>query len=500
MQRKPSVSKRLRKLSDSVINAVVQHSSPRGPAPTQKRTRKISVDEISKPTPHPAYTLDGWLTADERDRPPPRPKRPSVDQRPPVVLNPKAREIEQEGFRALNTAKRPERPREDELPYGAKGSVPIQMVQGGHAIQMVQGGHGLASTPSRDRLASKEDRVPFPPTPQSATASAYPKKKPSPTESETRPGRAKKSELDTKYRFPPEPKPAVFSPFAPMGRDIPGRSATRATVDKAQVEPWTPSTTRVGTPASQTETQERAREAKGKGRAEPYTQHKPEVYLAKHEETTVRRQGAIRRTSRASEAALPAQHLRERFGRSDDALVQASSHLALDLKRSQSMSTRRPSRPPPVSPSPSLSFARRPAPRDVPRDVRPRGDFYFSTLSGDSESGETERSEPMLVPPAPVATPRMMSAPDAHRATSIRGEVGRVERAQAKKPSEEPVREERTRHLVGALRQRDWTAVVAPPQMSKNRSGEHSGRRGGDREEMNGPSPKTGARGPLWPR
>ncbi|KAI0373294.1 hypothetical protein BV20DRAFT_1050197 [Pilatotrama ljubarskyi] len=505
MQRKPSVAKRLRKLSDSVINTLAPESTSR-PAATQRRTRKVSVDEISMPAPHPAYSIDGWITKDDvaRERPP-RPARPSVDQRPPVVRDPKAREIEREGFRALNTAKRPQRPREEDLPYGAKGAVPIHL-----AKELL----GEAGTP-------EGSSVPFPTTAQGATASAYPKKKPSQTERqgerEARPSRAQKGELTAQYRFPPEPRPVVFSPFAPTGRDVPGRRTGRAPEEKHPF-PETQSTTRVGTPASLASDTQNRREAKGKGRTEKHEQREPAVCLAEHEATTVRRQGAIRRTSRASEAALPPQHLRDRYGRSDDALVQASTPLGVDLKRSQSMATRRPPGPPPASPSPSLSPNHpRPTPRDIPRDVRPyrRENFTFPTLSGDSEGGETEHSELMLVPPAPVATPRLvakaqanmplryppvprdvqLSAPDPHRATSFRGQVGRVERAQAK-PSGGPAREERTREY-GARRGRGQTVeisihtltdffdaetelpTVAPLMINKkSRAGEQSGRSG----------------------
>ncbi|KAI0743766.1 hypothetical protein C8Q80DRAFT_1325635 [Daedaleopsis nitida] len=98
--------------------------------------RKVSKEEIRYPLLHPTDDMHDLLVESatmsaERDkqrsgahRPPERPPRPSLEERPLVVRDPQLRMEEQKVYRSLNTAKRPERPREEDLPYGAKGSIP----------------------------------------------------------------------------------------------------------------------------------------------------------------------------------------------------------------------------------------------------------------------------------------------------------------------------------------------------------------------------------------
>ncbi|OSC96373.1 hypothetical protein PYCCODRAFT_1472693 [Trametes coccinea BRFM310] len=281
MQQRPSKTyQRIRKLSDSIVNAI----TPTTRYEPHHRTRKISTDDIGKPRPHPAYSMEGWLTKDDREpKAPRRPERPSVDARPPVIRDPTLRERERQVFHAANTAKRPERPREEDLPYGAKGSVPIVDAP------------WLRTEASSSRPAA----VPFPSTP--AAPAKHQKSQPQPAQEDGR--RPRDSEM-ARYRFPQEPARETFSPFATVGRahaDGHG-GAHRATS----------SMSRAGNTSADAV----------HGQSGPATVH---------------RHGAIRRTSRTRDAAL--QQVRQEFGRSEHALVQSPARTHVGLQRSHTIAT-----------------------------------------------------------------------------------------------------------------------------------------------------------------
>ncbi|KAI0637399.1 hypothetical protein C8Q77DRAFT_1097372 [Trametes polyzona] len=363
--------------------------APQKLAEPQSRPR-ISVDDIGEPRLDPAYLLKDLITANDEKRPQ-RPPRPGgAEMRPPVVRDPQERGSEGKTVRAVRIPKRPERPREEDLPYGAKGSVPIQ---------------------------------------------------------------------DAKS---PGPSRAVFSPFAPLGRSTSVRSA-RARMETGAIGGPSLLATRpkrkdgvVTIPPEQA----RPREGKGKERASR-EEVAASVYCAPNEPATVRRQGAIRRSSKAS---LPPMDLRDRLGGSEDTLV-GSPQPHASLHRSQSLATRATPKPMP-SPSPSILFRTpRPEPRDVPRDVRSRFPHDSLFLSGSSHAEPVEHEEPMLIPPAPVATRRLvekaqanmplrcppaprdvkLTAPDPQRASSCRAEVGRVATAAAPPPTAGPSSTTRSR-------------------------------------------------------
>ncbi|KAL7283044.1 hypothetical protein ACG7TL_002468 [Trametes sanguinea] len=282
MQQRPSKTyQRIRKLSDSIVNAI----TPTTRYEPHHRTRKISTDDIGKPRPHPAYSMEGWLTKDDREpKAPRRPERPSVDARPPVIRDPTLRERERQVFHAANTAKRPERPREEDLPYGAKGSVPIVD----------------APWLRPEASNSRPTAVPFPTTP----AAPAKNQQMQPAREDGR--RPRGSEM-ARYRFPHEAARDILSPFATVGRahaDVPR--------DHGGAHRATSSMSRADNPSADA----------------VYGQSGP---------ATVHRHGAIRRTSRTRDAAL--QQVRQEFGRSENALVQTPARAPGGLQRSHTIAT-----------------------------------------------------------------------------------------------------------------------------------------------------------------
>ncbi|CDO69376.1 hypothetical protein BN946_scf184575.g1, partial [Trametes cinnabarina] len=303
------------------------------------RTRKISTDDISRPRPHPAYSIDGWLSKDEREtRRPPRPERPSIDARPPVVRDPELRERERQVFRAANTAKRPERPREEDLPYGAKGSIPTA-----HAAWLSA------------ELASGSS-VPFPSTTQRPVNAVKQQGSPRTEEDGRRP---RESEMG-RYRFPPEL--AAVTPTRPdtslRYRDM--------SLDTAP--------SRVGVPRS-------AEQGGGHGQSASATVH---------------RHGALRRTSKTRDAAL--RQLRAEYGRSEEALVQSPPRVDLPLQRSRTIATPRTDMLLSASPATSATALHkskdiriRPTLRDVPQDVARRAK---NSLAVAHEAGPVKIKKP----------------------------------------------------------------------------------------------------------
>ncbi|KAI0648278.1 hypothetical protein C8Q79DRAFT_925228 [Trametes meyenii] len=172
MERAPSTaSRRIRKLSNSIacvvkhgkFLATPQNGEPQRRPKARKRTRRISVDQISKPKPDPRYSLDGWLTKDDLQRSGTRLARRSDSPRLDYCI-PAARETTRERRRSASVPRRPPRPQRDEdLPYGVKGDVPIR-----HAPSFM-----AFPDPSTARVFSKardEPSVPFPPTVRRSTS------------------------------------------------------------------------------------------------------------------------------------------------------------------------------------------------------------------------------------------------------------------------------------------------------------------------------------------
>ncbi|KAI8999022.1 hypothetical protein BD414DRAFT_527055 [Trametes punicea] len=376
MRRRSSKTfQRIRKLSDSIVNAIVPTGTSKNAEPST-RLRRISTDDISRPRLHPEYSLESWLTKEESDsNPRKKPARPSVDVRPPVLHDQMVRGREREVFRTGNKPKRPERPREEDLPYGAKGSVPI-----------------LTAPWLRPELAvrpsmSKTNSVPFP----SNLTSRPVKESPPPRE--------------------------FFSPFATVGRHASTRDANTLK-ERADGRRASPSAQRVeaSLPAGQTREeavcpQNAPQRPAERGHAREDVSHRPAG------PATVRRQGAIRRPSRTSDASPP-QHLRNQFGGSDHTLREAPTRPDLGLQRSRSMATPQA----PRSSSSASAFSprantvdeakTRPKRHDISRDIAPRSAQHSPFLSG--ESGSAEAEEPMLIPPAPVATQRMVAKAQAN--------------------------------------------------------------------------------------
>ncbi|KAI0648276.1 hypothetical protein C8Q79DRAFT_1008621 [Trametes meyenii] len=396
VERKPSTTfQRVRKLSNTIIHVAkrtVSSTNLRTTASTQQSSaqpsrlrRKVSVDEIGKPRLDPRYSLDGWIAHNDTQQPRPasaRPQRPSADECQPVIPDPARRDQEREWHKAANAAKRPERPREEDLPYGAKGSVPIRGVS--------ESALGLSLGSSAQGSGSRT---------AVGTAVHFPSTRPYSTDLlKDAWAVQRESESDARRGFPLESTGrATFSPFAPIVR----QPSTRADV-KIQGE----GTGKTCAPRSSPHVVPLAR-SEVKGKARTIQQLREEEY-ASQDLATVRRQGAIRRPSRASDAALPPQHFRDRFGRSEETLARRPSPAADLLQRSQSMATRRPLNMRPAGAQvPSSPLAReqaraRPKPRDVPRDVEPR-EAYSMLLLDDSSSDFTESAESIVIAPGRTA-------------------------------------------------------------------------------------------------
>ncbi|KAH9857687.1 hypothetical protein C2E23DRAFT_881260 [Lenzites betulinus] len=400
VQRRASFPSRIRKLSDAVRNVI----APRAPEPTEpQRRRKISTDDIGKPRLDPAYSAREWITAAEGERPR-RPNRPSVDERPPVIRDPVERELERKVHRQMNTFKRPERPHEEDLPYGVKGSMPIIEA----SLKGPQG--GSIPFPARpERRATREARY------ASAGGSPEGRTTAKPTE--------RSGESAAQDRSPPGPTLAVFSPFAPS------KSATSGVSARVR-ETAISSTTRIGTPSSTRQEQGGRGEGQANGGQEDKT---ASIYCGPVTRTlaTVRRQGAIRRPS------ITPLHLHDRFGRSEDTLVPPRPSPA-GLKRSKSQAARVLQRPDDAEHPPTPRS--RPEPRDVPRDIHPRltqNSFLLSSESWETaqqpkppvatkrEVERTQASLPLRYPPVPREV--QLSTTQAQRASSFKAQVGYVE-------------------------------------------------------------------------
>ncbi|KAI0329845.1 hypothetical protein GY45DRAFT_1435099 [Cubamyces sp. BRFM 1775] len=321
MEKKPSKTyQRLRKLSDSIIQAFKPAPPPR--TIYHNRNRRVSTHDIGGPSPHELLSPVTWLRPDDsHTRPVGRQLRPSVEQLAPPV-------------RDLNAPRRPERPRDlDDLPYGAKG-----------CIKLSDAPWLRVDSPGPSRSVVNLNSVPFPSAPR--------------------------------------PREPTYSPFATTGRATPASPRT----DKGKGK---------------------AREVEGPHRDD----YRPE------EPATVRRQGAIRRTSRTSDAATPPSPLQSRSVRNEYGYARDREDPAIGLQRSRSMATPRPPRHSPVDRSQpfdtsvSTRAPHRPGLRGLPHEHE---DARFNQLpnlfSGASRSTEGSGSDgPMQMPHAPVVTPRVLA-------------------------------------------------------------------------------------------
>ncbi|KAI0779866.1 hypothetical protein C8Q74DRAFT_721128 [Fomes fomentarius] len=278
MQRRPSFTERLRKVSDPLIQMIVPSSSssrihgqdsffeygkkgwhaprPRPPDSFLRHRpvrRKVSKEEIRYPLLHPEDTLDLWIESAtmsaERERSqsrartapstpnhtssiashdhgppsrsqsarestarPERPARPSLDERPLVVRDPQLRAAEQRVYRSVNTAKRPERPNEEDLPYGARGSIPKAFMPKQRPPPPAAAVRASLDGDS-ERARARGSSIPFPEQPSNRTQTQ--------PQAQTRSQPVRRDEGPSRGREPAQ-KQKIFSPFAPISTSVRG--------------------------------------------------------------------------------------------------------------------------------------------------------------------------------------------------------------------------------------------------------------------------------------
>ncbi|KAI0806938.1 hypothetical protein C8Q74DRAFT_1362504 [Fomes fomentarius] len=229
------------------------------------------------------------------------------------------------------------------------------------------------------------------------------------------------------YRFPPEPsRKPVFTPFKTLSRQ-PESSISRSYAGKPSPPPVSsaPATAGRAFPTLPPVRQK----TMPLDRSTSFKQPRESVYCSTGA-ATVRRHGAIRRTSSSGDANLPPQHARYRPERSTE-----EEREARRVQRTAQVFEPPAPSSKPSTPTRDLPMVK-PRPPGVPHDVSP-------DPSSESEYTETPRSSLMLFPPAPVATtsmvakvqgtmhvkassaprPVQMSSGDLHRALSHKAHV-----------------------------------------------------------------------------
>lgn len=212
--------------------------------------RKVSKEEIRYPLLHPEDTLDLWIesatmsaersrsqsrartapstpnhtsianhdhgppsrsqSARESTARPERPARPSLDERPLVVRDPLLRAAEQRVYHSVNTAKRPERPKEEDLPYGARGSIPKAFMPKQRPPPPAA---AVRASLEGDSARVRGSSIPFPEQPSN-------RNQPQP-QVQTRSQPVRRDEGPSRGREPAQ-KQKIFSPFAPISSSVRG--------------------------------------------------------------------------------------------------------------------------------------------------------------------------------------------------------------------------------------------------------------------------------------
>ncbi|KAI0747654.1 hypothetical protein C8Q80DRAFT_688925 [Daedaleopsis nitida] len=382
LQRKTST--RLRKLSDTIRNVVAPKSEKYEPRrrPSTRDGQPVSKEDIRIIKPEDdiygvhrkASSMDDILY---RSTPAPsRPHKlhrphPSLEDRPrrpmaPIVIPPPS-----------SSNSRQDRPR---LPHA--NTVPDRL-KAGHS--------------SRDpRKKEKPVPIPFP-----IPSASYWDASPAPP------------------RPPANPRTPFFTPFARSSSQAQQPKASGSRSAKPPAGSSTPASADVWMFPTLSPSRERTPQLE-RSASLPRSALRESVYCSTGA-ATVRRQGAIRRTSSSGEANLPPMHSRYRPERTADKEARREAERSLRPQRTLSPRTLPPPKPepkgelpvPPNSiiftggnpssyPKPELLPQVKPLPRGVPHDVSP-------DASSESAYTETPRSSLMLIPPAPVATPSVVA-------------------------------------------------------------------------------------------
>ncbi|RPD78206.1 hypothetical protein L226DRAFT_520626 [Lentinus tigrinus ALCF2SS1-7] len=435
-----------------------------------QRSRKISKEEITYPFLPSGDTLDllveSATMSAEREREnrlrrqnsttttstqPERPPRPSLDERPPIVRDPQLRMQEQKVYKSMNNAKRPERPREEDLPYGAAGSIPRVFVKEERPPPPAAAVRGAGS---RTQSMARSSTVPFPSS-QSVNTRG---------EDSARASGVTRTTDRTALR-PPEPTPAaakVFTPFAPMARDRPPQDASSThPVDARSGGPSylaqaSTSTQRlldreyVPTPPP--------KDSKWMGAST----HAPSAVPA-----YMRRQDGVRRVSSSGDVHLPPQHSRYHGSRDEnDPRHPRAPAQELRTVKSTPLSARKqnvpvhPTTAPGLPSHPAIYLERagsRTKPRhpDVPRDVSPDNPQRLPTPR---RSEEEER-------PAPRSAHRHRERERGREhasATTARPQADVIHPGPHQEPEPENDRQKRRREKEKAGRSVEWYGMGSP--------------------------------------
>ena len=378
-----------------------------------QRSRKISKEDITYPFLPPQDTLDLQVesatmsaerereqrlrrqnstttTSTQSDRPP----RPSLEERPLVVRDPKLRMEEQKVYKNVNTAKRPERPREEDLPYGAAGSIPRVFVKDERPPPPAAAVRGAGS---RMQSLTRSNTVPFPSNKNIATRG----------EDSVRGSRATEATRTTERTAlrPPVQTPASAKFFTPFAHISPRERPSQNTSSTQPVDARSAGSSYL---AQANTSPQRLLEPEHAPTPPP----KDSKWVGANAQTPgryIRRQDGVRRVSSSGDVHLPPQHSRYHPRDENESRdPRAPARPELRTVKSTPLSARKQNVPVhPAAPSPGLpahpavhlervgTRTRKPRHPDVPRDVSPDNPQRLPTPR---RSEEGERPAPRAVP------------------------------------------------------------------------------------------------------
>ncbi|KAI0645364.1 hypothetical protein C8Q79DRAFT_1010334 [Trametes meyenii] len=396
MQRRTSQTfQRLRKLSNSLMQAVVPSLSnkpsregsffeydksgwhpPSHPEahrrPSYKNGQHVSKEDIRYPLLAPKQPNPFDINA-EPSRKPALPSQASTKDRTPVARDPQRRSEVQRAYPRANTeaAKRPERPREEDLPYGAVGAIP-KVLAPPYVPPPPAVGHG---PPARGQYKGREraDNISrFPEDERAArqrrvVERAY-REKPLPV-----PPRETRTERREAPRNHVEPVAPFFNSFG--------------TVPASKPQAHAPSTSRAP--------------ARYEGSYPSQMERRPDRERPEADPRLRERQPGVRRISSSGDVHLPPQHPRYRQDRGD----QNAPPRPPDLRPVKSAPLRAPEpvRSVPPVPRSHLMHVTKPHPRNVPRDVSPENPQRLPTPRRSHEEVRSDMYTQPWPPPTPAA-------------------------------------------------------------------------------------------------
>ncbi|KAI0674968.1 hypothetical protein C8Q78DRAFT_1075318 [Trametes maxima] len=392
MQRRTSQTfQRLRKLSDSLMQAVVPSLSnkpsrdgsffeydrrgwhpPSHPEahrrPSYKNGQHVSKEDIRYPLLAPKQPNPFDINA-EPSRTPTRPPKANAEDRPPVARGSPARPEEQRTYRHANVGetRRPERPREEDLPYGAAGAIPKALAPP-YVPPPPAAGHGRHAR-ERERAGNS---VPFPEDERAAR---------------------QRRVVERAYREKPLPVPPREVPRR-LGEPTVPFFNSFATVPASKPLVHAPSISRVP--------------AEYAGSHPSCAERRTERGRPEGDPRLPQRQHGVRRISSSGDVHLPPQHSRYRSDRSD----KNSASRPPDLRPVKSAPLRAPDparpvhpRPAPPAPAPApLMHVAKPHPRNVPRDVSPENPQRLPTPRRSNEEVRSHtHAQPWAAAPTAAA-------------------------------------------------------------------------------------------------